>query len=42
MNQPTLFDSPITLKSDELKVVIKRKGPHLVASIEISTDVEIA
>jgi hypothetical protein len=40
--QSSLFDSPLTLKSDELKVVIKRKGPRLVASIEISTDVEIA
>jgi len=40
--QGSLFDKPVTLKSDELKVVIKRKGPHLVASIEISTDVEIA
>ena len=40
--QPSLFDSPVTLKSNELKVVIKRKGPRLVASIEIATDVEIA
>jgi hypothetical protein len=40
--QRSLFDSPITLRSDELKVVIKRKGPRLVASIEIYTDVEIA
>ncbi|SRR6266481_1662358 len=40
--QRLLFDSPITLKSEELKVVIRRKGPRLVASIEISTDVEIA
>jgi len=40
--QSSLFDTPITLKSDELKVVIKRRGPHLVARIEISTDVEIA
>jgi hypothetical protein len=40
--QPSLFDKPITLKSDELRVVIKRRGPHIVASIEISTDVEIA
>jgi hypothetical protein len=39
--QPLLFDSPITLKSEDLKVVIRRKGPGLVA-IEISTDVEIA
>ena len=41
-DQPSLFDSPVTLKSDELRVVIKRKGPRLVASIEILTDVEIA
>jgi len=40
--QRSLFDSPVTLKSDGLKVVIKRKGPRLVASIEIATDVEIA
>jgi hypothetical protein len=40
--QRSLFDSPVTLKSDELKVVIRRKGPRLVASIEISADVEIA
>jgi hypothetical protein len=40
--QTSLFDSPVTLKSDELRVVIKRKGPRLVASIEISADVEIA
>src|ERR1700728_877399 len=40
--QRLLFDDPLTLTSDELKVVIKRKGPRLVASIEISTDVEIA
>ena len=38
----SLFDSPVTLKSEELKVVIKRKGPRLVASIQISADVEIA
>jgi hypothetical protein len=41
-DQALLFDSPITLRSEELKVVIRRKGPRLVASIEISTDVEIA
>jgi len=40
--QLSLFDRPITLKSEELRVVIKRKGPRLVASIQISTDVEIA
>jgi hypothetical protein len=40
--QRSLFESPVTLKSDGLKVVIKRKGPRLVASIEIATDVEIA
>jgi len=40
--QPSLFDSPITLRSDELTVVIKRKGSRLVASIEILADVEIA
>lgn len=40
--QGTLFDSPITLRNDQMKVVIKRKGPRLVASIEISTDVKIA
>jgi hypothetical protein len=40
--QRLLFESPITLKSDELRVVIKRKGPRVVASIEISADVEIA
>ena len=40
--QRSLFESPVTLKSDELKVVIRRKGPRLVAIIEISADVEIA
>ena len=40
--QRSLFDSPITLESDELTVVIRRKGPRLVASIEISADVKIA
>jgi len=40
--QRLLFDTPVTLKSDELKVVIRRKGPRLVASIEISTHVEVA
>ena len=40
--QPSLFDSPLIFKSEELKVVIKRKGPRLVASVEISADVEIA
>jgi hypothetical protein len=40
--QRSLFDSPVTLRSDELRVVIKRKGPRLVATIEISADVEIA
>jgi hypothetical protein len=41
-DQPSLFDSPVTLKSDEMRFVIRRKGPRLVASIEISTDVEVA
>jgi hypothetical protein len=40
--QGRLFDSPITLKSEELTVVIRRKGPRLVARIEVSADVEIA
>ncbi len=40
--QHLLFDRPVILKSDELKVVIKRKGLRLVASIEISADVKIA
>lgn len=40
--QRSLFDGPITLKSEEMKVVIRRKGPRLVASIEISTEVKIA
>lgn len=40
--QPSLFDHPVTLKSDDLRVVIKRKGPRLVASIEIAAEVEIA
>jgi hypothetical protein len=40
--QGSLFDSPITLRNDQMKVVIKRKGPRLVASIEISTDLKIA
>jgi hypothetical protein len=40
--QLSLFDTPVTLKSKGLKVVIKRKGPGLVASIEIASDVEIA
>lgn len=40
--QPSLFDIPVTLTSGGLKVVIARRGPRLVASIEIATDVEIA
>jgi len=40
--QPALFDKPITLRSDGMKVVIKRKGARVVANIEISTDVQIA
>ena len=40
--QPALFDEPITLTSEGMKVVIKRKGPRVVASIEISTNVRIA
>ena len=40
--QRALFDKPITLRSDGMKVVIKRKGARVVANIEISTDVQIA
>ena len=40
--QRSLFDSPIRLESNVLTVVIRRKGPRLVASIEISADVKIA
>jgi hypothetical protein len=40
--QRGLFDKPVTLKSDGMKVVIKRQGSRLVASIEISTHVKIA
>jgi hypothetical protein len=40
--QQSLFSRPVTLKSDELKVTIRRKGPRIVASVEFSTDVEIA
>ena len=40
--QRSLFDSPIRLESNVLTVVIRRNGPRLVASIEISADVKIA
>ena len=40
--QRSLFESPVTLKGDRLKVLLKRRGPRLVASIEISTEVEVA
>jgi hypothetical protein len=40
--QRLLFEGPLTLMSEEMKVVITRKGPRLVAKIEIATDVEIA
>jgi hypothetical protein len=40
--QRSLFESPITLKSEDLTVVIRRKGPRLVASVTISSDVKIA
>lgn len=40
--QPALFDKPITLRSEGMKVVIKRKGARVIANIEISTDVQIA
>jgi hypothetical protein len=40
--QRGLFDKPITLKGSGMKVVIKRQGSCVVASIEISTEVKIA
>jgi len=39
--QYSLFDKPMIFKSDELKVVIKRKGVGLVANIQLSANVKV-
>lgn len=37
-----LFETPLTLRSEHVKVLIQRKGSGLVAQVEISANVKIA